>query len=253
MNNIILRIILRLWKNEFLFARALLTDNRRNYSSLQQLQEGNIVPQTMKSAMAIMGLPINKSSLSESVKDKLQKLLYEEILTADTVDQQWVMKQLMVIEKQIYDSIMNKETKYYKPDNIAAMSSYAKDPLSVNGISASLVYNFMRNDSMPAINLEERNKIIKIKLDVNKKNVDKIKDIYPEEYGKLVNLLNHPTLGSKVNTIALPVDVEVPDWVLAFVDYNTIINDAIKNFPLDSIGLRRLSNDNVNVSNIVQL
>ena len=240
-------------KNEFYFLRALLTDNRRNYADAQALQEGNIIPDTMNARMAIMGLPINKSTLSESVKDKLQKLLYEEILTADTVDQQWVMKQLMVIEKQIYDSIMNKETKYYKPDNIAAMSSYAKDPLSVNGISASLVYNFMRNDSMPAINLEERNKIIKIKLDVNKKNVDKIKDIYPEEYGKLVNLLNHPTLGSKVNTIALPVDVEVPDWVLAFVDYNTIINDAIKNFPLDSIGLRRLSNDNVNVSNIVQL
>jgi hypothetical protein len=183
----------------------------------------------------------------------MQRLLYEEILTADTVDQKWIMKQLVVIEKDIYDSIMRKETKYYKPDNIAAMNTYSKDPLSVNGISASLVYNAMRNDSMPAINLEERNKIIKIKLDVNKKNVDKIKELYPEEYEKLVNLLNHPVMGSKVNTIALPPDVEVPDWVLAFVDYNTIINDAVKNFPLDSIGLRRLGNDNVNVSNIVQL
>lgn len=179
--------------------------------------------------------------------------MYEDILTANNIDQKQVMKQLVVIEKQIYDSIMNKETKYYKPDNIASMNSYAKDPLSVNGISASLVYNFMRTDAMPAINLEERNKIIKIKLDVNKKNVDKIKDTYPEEYEKLVNLLNHPTLGSKASTIALPVDTEVPDWVLSFVDYNTIINDAIKNFPLDSIGLRRLGNDNVNVSNVVSL
>ena len=231
----------------------MLTNNRRNYCDIQALQEGRIIPDTMGARMAIMGLPINKSTLSESVKEKLQKVLYEDILTASNIDQKQVMKQLVVVEKQIYDSIMNKETKYYKPDNIASMNSYAKDPLSVNGISASLVYNFMRTDAMPAINLEERNKIIKIKLDVNKKNVDKIKDTYPEEHEKLVNLLNHPTLGAKASTIALPVDTEVPDWVLSFVDYNTIINDAIKNFPLDSIGLRRLGNDNVNVSNVVSL
>lgn len=200
-----------------------------------------------------MGLPINKSTLSDSVKEKLQNLLYEEILTADKVDQVRVMKKLVIIEKEIFNSIMKKETKYYKPDNIAAMSTYAKDPLSVNGVVASMIYNIMRDDSMPAINLEERNKIIKIKLDVSKKNVHKIKDKYPEIYEKLVNLLNHPNLGTKVNTIALPVDVAVPDWVLEFVDFTTIVNDSLKNFPLDSIGLNRLENDSVNVSNIIQL
>ena len=148
---------------------------------------------------------------------------------------------------------MNKELKYYKPDNIAAINSYKKDPTSVNGILAAMIYNEMRTEDMPAINLEERNKIIKIKIDVNKKNVDKIKDLYPEEYNKLVRLLNHPVLGSKVTVIGLPVDTAVPDWVLSFVDYTTIINDQLKNFPLDSIGLKRLSNDSVNVSNIIQL
>lgn len=200
-----------------------------------------------------MGLPINKSTLSDSVKEKLQNLLYEEILTADKVDQVRVMKKLIIIEKEIFNSIMRKETKYYKPDNIAAMSSYAKDPLSINGVVASMIYNIMRDDSMPAINLEERNKIIKIKLDVSKKNVHKIKDKYPEIYEKLINLLNHPNLGTRVSTIALPVDVAVPDWVLEFVDFTTIVNDSLKNFPLDSIGLNRLENDSVNVSNIIQL
>ena len=220
---------------------------------MQALQEGNIIPNTKDARLAIMGLPINKSTLSDSVKEKLQNLLYEEILTADKVDQVRVMKKLVIIEKEIFNSIMKKETKYYKPDNIAAMSTYAKDPLSVNGVVASMIYNIMRDDSMPAINLEERNKIIKIKLDVSKKNVHKIKDKYPEIYEKLVNLLNHPTLGIKVNTIALPVDVPVPDWVLEFVDFTTIVNDSLKNFPLDSIGLNRLENDSVNVSNIIQL
>lgn len=239
-------------KNEFYFLRALLTANRRNYADAQLLQEGNIVPEG--SRLAIMGLPINKSTLSDDIKSKLQHILYEDVLTADKVDQANVMKKLILLEKEIYTSIMNKETKYYKPDNIAAMSSYkGKDPLSINGILAATIYNEMRSEDMPYINLEERNKIIKIKINVSKKNVDQIKNAYPEEYAKLVKLLDHPILGSKVTTMALPPDVPVPDWILSFVDITTIINDQLKNFPLDSIGLKRLSNDSVNVSNIVQL
>jgi len=240
-------------KNEFLFQRVMLTESRRNYADIQNLQEGNIIPKGIKSQLAIMGLPMNKTTLSDDVRKRLQQILYEDVLTADKVDQVNVMKKLIIFEKEIYNSIMNKETKYYKPDNIAAINSYNKDPLSVNGILAATIYNEMRNEDMPAINLEERNKITKIKIDVNKKNVDKIKDTYPEEHAKLVRLLNHPILGAKVTVIGLPPDVAVPDWVLSFVDFTTIINDQLKNFPLDSIGLKRLNNDSVNVSNIIQL
>lgn len=168
------------------------------------------------------------------------------------VDQIYVMKQLVLIEKDIHKSIMNGETKYYKPDNIAAMSSYA-DPLRQNGIVASMIYNELKDESMPAINLDERNTIIKIKLNISKKNVDKIKNKYPDIYTKLVAILNHPTLGSRFNTLALPVDTKVPDWVLDFVDFTTIVNDSLKNFPVESIGLQRLGNDNVNFSNIISL
>lgn len=240
-------------KNEFMFERAMLTESRRNYADIQTLQEGNIIPKGIKSQLAIMGLPINKSVLSEDVKRRLQHILYEDVLTADKIDQVHIMKQLIIFEKEIYNSIMNKETKYYKPDNIASITSYEKDPLSINGILAATIYNRMRSDDMPYINLEERNKITKIKINVSKKNVDKIKDLYPEDYDKLVGLLNDPVLGSKVTVIGLPADASIPDWVLSFVDFNTIINDQLKNFPLDSIGLKRLDNDSVNVSNIIQL
>ena len=237
-------------KNEFYFLRALLTPNRRNYADIQVLQEGNIIPEGER--MAIMGLPINKTTLSDSVKKKMQEILYEEILTADKVDQIRVMKQLAIVEKQIYDNIMAKKTDFYKPDNIGARTSYAS-PFSVNGIIAASIYNEMRDENMPMINLDERNKIIKIKIDINKKNVDKIKDLYPIEYAKLLALFDHPELGGKINTIGLPVDVPVPDWVLAFVDIQSIVSDSLKNFPLESIGLKRLDNDSVNYSNIIQL
>lgn len=238
-------------KNEFYFTRVLLTNNRRNYADIQVLQEGNIIPEG-KTRMAIMGLPINKTTLSDSVKKKMQNILYEDILITDKIDQIKIIKKLAILEKEIFNSIMTKKTDFYKPDNIAALSSY-NEPLSQNGCVAAMVYNEMRDKDMPAINLEERNKIIKIKLDVSKKNVDRIKDKYPEEYSKLVALLNHPTLGSRVNTIGLPVDVDVPDWVLEFVDIQTITSDVLNNFPLESIGLQRMDNDSVNYSNIIKL
>lgn len=203
--------------------------------------------------MAIAGLPIDKSTLPDDIKSEFKEILYEDIMNADNIDQIAIMKKLVMMENSIYDSIMNGETKYYRPDNVAAMSSYGKNPLEINGIVACLIYNEMRDDDMPAINLEERNSIIKIKIDVTKKNVSKIKDLYPVEYEKLCRLLDSPTLGSKVNVIALPLDSPVPKWVLEFVDFGEIISDSLKNFPLQSIGLNRLDNDSVNYSNIVKL
>ena len=236
-------------KNEFYFLRALLTSHKRNYADYQLLQEGNIIPE--KERMAIMGLPINKSSLSTDVKAKLQALC-KEVLTMDKIDQVYIMKQLVLIEKEIYNSIMNKETKYYKPDNVGAINSY-DDPLRINGIVAQLFYNEIRDDDMPEFNLNERNKVIKIKLNLSKKNVYLIKDSFPEMYDKLVKLLDHPILGAKLGTLGLPEDVSVPDWVLQFVDIQSIINDSLKNFPIESVGLQRLGNDNVNFSNVIQL
>lgn len=236
---------------EFYFLSALLTPHRRNYADAQLLQEGNIIPEGER--LAIMGLPLNKSILPEEIKSKLQNILYEDVLMTNNIDQIKIMKKLVIMEKDIFSSIMNKETKYYKPDNIASINSYKKNPFEVNGIVAAMIYNALRDDDMPAINLEERNKIIKVKINVDKRSAIKIKDTYPIVYEKLIALFDHPNLGKKVHIIGFHVDSVIPDWVLEFVDFTTIINDNLKNFPLESIGLKRFDNDNVNFSNIINL
>ena len=237
-------------KNEFLFHRLLLTEHRRNYASFQLLQEGNRVP--FKEGLTIAGLPIDKSTLPLDIKNEFKNILLNDIMTSDNIDQIGIMKKMIMLENKIHKSIMNKEVKYYRPDNIAPMNTYS-DPMRLNGIVACLIYNEMRHDDQPPINMNERNSIIKIKINVDKKNAIKIKDDYPEDYEKLMLLLDHPILGKKVNVMALPPDVEVPDWVLPFVDLNSIISDSLKNFPLWSIGLNRIDNDSVNYSNIIQL
>ena len=105
----------------------------------------------------------------------------------------------------------------------------------------------------PAMNPEERNQIIKIKLNINKNNIGQIQDTHPEVYNKLVKLMSDPTTCDKLGTIGLPIDSAIPDWVLQFVNITEIVNDNLQNFPLESIGLRRLNNDAVNYSNIISL
>lgn len=236
-------------KNEFYFLSALIA-GRRNYADLQLLQEGNVIPPDNR--MAIMGMPINKSVLSDSIKKELQEILYHDILTSEDIDQIAIMKKLNILEKKIFDSIMSGSTEYYKPDNIGSISNY-DDPLRINGILASTIYNKLKDDNMPAINLEERNKIIKIKLNVTKESVEGIKDEFPETYDKMKVLLQDPILGKRVNVMALPLGESVPKWIYPFIDYTSIINSNLKTFPVEAIGLNRLQNDSVNYSNMINL
>lgn len=237
-------------KNEFLFSRVLLTQNKKNYASITLVQEGNVVPENAR--LGISGLPINKSVLSEPVKKRLQNILYEEVLTSSKIDQIKIIKQLAVFEKEIFNNIMSGKTDYFKPDNVSSINSY-ENPMSINGIKAIMIYNAMKSDDMPAINLEERNKIIKISISVDKNKAERIHDKFPEEYAKLIKLLEHPTLGKSINTIALPLDTPVPEWIMEFIDIQGIASDNIKNFPLDSIGVSRMGNDSVNYTNIIKL
>jgi hypothetical protein len=237
-------------KNEFLFARAMLTENMRNYASFQEIQEGKMIPKSK--ALAVAGLPMDKSTLPTEVKDVFKKILYEDVMACDTIDQVKIMKEMVLFEKAIYKNIMDKKLDYYKPDNVSAMSSYEKNPLSVNGVVACLIYNELRDDHMPAIDMDEKNYVIKIALDVNRNNAIKIKDKYPETYEKLMALFDHPTLGSKVDIMALPPNVDVPDWVLEFVDYKGIVSKYAKNFPFEPLGMNRNDNDSVSYSNIVR-
>ena len=239
-------------KNEFLIKRLMLTANRRNYADILLLQEGCRIPNNINANLVLAGLQIGKSSLSKGTKDKLKKILYEDILNTDRVDQIKVMKKLVFIEKEITRSILNKETTYYKPDNVAPMHTYS-EPMRQNGVRAIWLYNELREGDMPAMNPEERNQIIKIKLNINKNNIGQIQDTHPEVYNKLVKLMADPTTCDKLGTIGLPIDSAIPDWVLNFVNITEIVNDNLQNFPLESIGLRRLNNDAVNYSNIISL
>lgn len=248
-------------KNEFLFKRVLLTMVKKNYASIQEVQEGNIVPKSQ--GLDLKGLAIDKSSMNNKTRRQLKEVLFEEILNPENIDQMDVIKRLAILENQIYKSLHSGNKEYYKPATIKPMSVY-EDPMRIQGIKASVAWNAIKDDYLEAIDLTDRNAIDILKVNITPTNVINIRDNYPEIYNKITRIIGTDTepasdenykkaYKGSITAIAIPKDVQTPEWLKEFIDYNTIINDNLKNFPLESIGIRRLGKDTVNYTNIVQL
>lgn len=246
-------------KNEFLFKRALLTDNKKNYATLQEVQEGNMVPPDKQ--LDQKGLAISKSSLNKNTREVLENILYEDILATDSVDRIKVLKHLAILEDKIYKSLNSGGKDYYKPMVIKSMNSY-EDPTRIQGIKAAVAWNELCGD-IYMLDLRERNSIDVVKVNITFESAQKIRQSNPELYNKIIRLVgdengktesNFSTyFKGNIKVIAIPNDVETPDWIKDFIDYTSIINDNLKNFPLKSIGIMRQGKDTINYTNIVKL
>lgn len=238
-------------KNEFQLKRALITDGKKNYCAYQERQESSIIPRDK--ALDVKGLNLKKEGTAESTKIALQRILMEQILdNPGQISQVEIVKQLAVLEKQIVQSIYNGNKEYFKPERIKASVSY-DNPLRISGIKASIVYNELREDGDEPIDLGTRNTVLNIKIDLNKKNVEQLKEAYPNVYRKAVALMEKKEFEKGITGIAILPDKSIPEWVKDYIDYTTIINDNLRQFPCEAVGIDRREKDKINYTNILKL
>jgi hypothetical protein len=249
-------------KNEFYFRRVLMTLNKKNYASYVFVQEGNLIPEDKR--LAVSGIEcMTKSTKAESTRNALKKIVMEDIMKTPVIDQVKFIKDMAILEKQIIKSLRDGSKEYYKPATIKSASAY-DDPLRIQGIKASMAWNMIKPSSLPAIDLTTRNAVSIAKVIINKANAENIKDLYPEVYENIINALDDETFitrnkqtgkvtANKIDAVAIPLDERVPDWLMEFIDYDTIVCDNIASFPTESLGIMKGNNKNVNYSNIVQL
>lgn len=236
-------------KNEFLFKRVLLSDGKKNYATIQELQEGNLIPKDEQ--LTITGLPIKKTTLKKSTQKELQRILKDKILLPEKVDQLEVIRSLAKVEKDIKESLESGGKEFYKPVAIRSIGGY-DDPMRIQGIKAAIAYNELRSDGKEAIDLNIRNSLDLIKVKIDKTNIESLKETNEELYNKLVAFFNNnKEFKGEITTIAIPQDEETPKWILDFIDYKTIINDNLKVFPLESIGVTKFDNERVNYTNVL--
>lgn len=238
-------------KNEFQLKRALVLPNeKKNYCSYQERQESNIIPENK--ALSITGMPITKVGIPEDTKERLRQILLNCVLNTNEINQVQIIKQMAILEKQIFNSIANGEKKYFKVIRIKSKSAY-DNPLSICGIKASVAYNYLRDKNLPPIDLDKRNSILIMKTDINKTNIELFKDDYPYQYEQAKILMKNENFEKGISKIALPENEEVPNWIKQFINYTEIINDNVKTFPFEALGINRNDNDSVNYTNILSI
>ena len=243
------RACLIVMKNEFLFKRVLITNAKKHYASKMELQEGNIVPE--EKSLDVKGMDaFVKSSTNPAIQERLKQVLYEDILNSESIDQIQILRDIARIEKEIYDSINNGEKKFFKPVKVKSQSSY-ENPMRIQGISASYAYNMLHEPGTEALDMTIRNSIDIVKVDMNVKNIDRIKDTFPGVYARAIELFKMPQYSTGVSAIAIPVNEPVPGWVMPFIQYAEIINNNVSGFPIESIGIYRGSDKN-NTTNMIQ-
>jgi hypothetical protein len=239
-----------------------MTLNKKNYASYVFVQEGNVIPEDKR--LAVSGIEcMTKSTKAESTRNALKKILMEDIMKAPVIDQVKFIKDIAILEKQIINSLREGSKEYYKPVTIKSASAY-DDPLRIQGIKASMAWNMIRPSTLPAIDLTTRNAVSVAKVIINKSNVENIKNLYPDVYENILNTLDNDAFitrnkstgkitSNKIDAVAIPLDEPVPEWLMEFIDYDTIVSDNISSFPTESIGIMSGNNKHINYSNIVQL
>lgn len=237
-------------KNEFLFERVLTTDAKKHYASKVKLQEGNIIQEDGIHDLDVKGMEaFVKSSMSQETRDRLKKILYEDILKAPEIDQVRVLKDIAIIEKEIYQSIQNGDKKFYKPVKVKSQNAY-EDPMRIQGIKASCVYNALHEEGTEALDLTVRNSVDVVKVEITPRNIDLIKEKHPTVYTKAMELFKTKDFADGIDAVAIPINEPVPEWVKPFIRYSEIINDNVSKFPLESIGIFR-GNANNNTTNLI--
>ncbi len=248
-------------KNEFYMSRIMLTRVKKNYASLQILQEGNYLGSGVLDAKGIECL--TKSSISRDTQKALKKILLEDILTGDEIDQVKLIKDIAILEKTIYNDLKSGSKKYYKPVTVKSMDNY-NEPLKIQGIKGAMAWNYIKGD-LPGFDLSDRNSLDIVRVHTDKASLEKIREDYPEYYQRISELVDpncenmiegrkvKDVFKGKLESIALPKDLNVPEWVKALINYEEIINNNLSGFPLKSVGIGQFSTKKANYSNVVRL
>lgn len=242
-------------KNEFLFSRLILSPVKKRYLSSVVLREGK---ELNPAKIDVKGHDFVKSSVRAETEQFFKNLVKEKLLYVDNIDVSEVLRELEKFRQNIHQSLLNGEKKFLIPKSVKELEAY-DDPYREQGVRGILIWNLLYPDN--PIQLPEKVDIVKVKLD-SEQQLEKLKRLNREYYDKIdkyiLNNKNEKISKKGVQVIAIPRNIpKIPDWIMEFIDYETIILDNISKFysVLESLGIETMkSSSNVEYhSNILKI
>jgi len=240
-------------KNEFMFRRFFLMLTKKRYAASIVLREGNMM---LPFKLEIKGMDFIKAGVTDDVTSKFTNMLKNHILFAEEPQLHNMMKEIKQFEKEIYNDLRNGGTKYLKSSQYKPAEGYSKikdangkvigsKAWSLPVFRGSEIWNILYPDKQ--INSLDRVSIVKLTI-TNIKDLDKIKDQFPDDYNNVITKIygsNNPNIiNAGMKVICIPNTVyQIPDWIIPFIDYDVIISDVISSFRsvLDSLKLEGMA------------
>lgn len=214
-------------KNEFFLTKLIIAKKKKRYISLIKLREGNVyTPERVD----IKGLDFMKSQTSEKASSLFFNLVKEKMLEPDEVQVKELISELRDFEKEIYESLRSGD-KTYAPISSAKEIKAYKNPYSMQQVRSVYAWNKIYPDA----NIELPAKINIIKLNIFRvEDIAPLQKTEPEIYDKIVTEIfgSHIAgIASKgLQVLAVPNNMDIPEWARDYIDYPTIINNIINQF-----------------------
>ena len=267
-------------KNEFFFSRIMFADVKKRYVSLAMLQEGQKLYDMETGAMGlpeIKGFDFRKNGAKPFVRKFYTDLCLNEILYPKEIDPTRIFLKFMGFKDLMEKEIAKGNMDFFKQANVKKPEHY-KNPYSVQGITATLLWNALMPDkqlelptdinvipiksltwSLPtgmktnslnaattsAVNGMNPVRAVRGPAESNKR-IAWFKEEYPEAYERLYRTIycnSNPVIQHmNLSSIAVPknTDYEIPDFIKALYDIESVINQAMSlGIPLlKSVGIQ---------------
>lgn len=229
-------------KNEYLYKRMLISSGKKNYVGLVEYKEGKY----MDFQLDVKGLPIDKISSNAEASDFFKGLVKYDILKSDEIDIPEILSKLQDFQENMVRSLRNGERTFLKPVRVKE-AKYYDNPLAQQAVRAVYLWN----ELYPEIEIEAPDTVYVAKLTLKREaDLELIKDSDPEMYHKIKEKVFNseiPTIREKgVYVIAIPRLIEeIPNWILPYIDTDTIVHDNMKNIVriLESLSLRPIASN----------
>lgn len=233
-------------KNEFYYLRMIVTFAKKSYIALMSRREAVVLE---KPELDVKGVNFFKSTASKETTD----FIYEEMLMnqllqpkSGEINLREVYKTVHNFQSHITDEIKRGNMGFLKRSiKVKSADAYA-NPLRINQYAACYVWNYLYPEE-GSISLPNIVTLVKVKLQ-NKKDAAALAP-WPDIYDKIIRLFDTNedigdhyvydpvkkqdklVKGRGINAIALPPDAEeIPDWMLAIIDVETLTNDNMRLF-----------------------
>ena len=248
-------------KNEFVYKRVFLTDNKKQYAGYLISREGILVEG--KKCLDLKGMSIKKSSVNKISRKYFQDLLKDDILMSEKIDIASILMKLSEYEESIKVSLSNGETEYGIPKKFSGLDAY-EFPYRMEVVRGTIVWNqFFPNEPMQLMDMtktfptlgatpEEFDRALKYwngKIsEEDMELISKLKDY--------VFFKNKDLAKTGFTRICIPPAVKkIPSFFIPFIDQRSLVFKNISNATilLKSLGIYCIeARSKSKVSNIIK-